>query len=140
MAPQTVPTTPSAEQSAAGEVAPGTHAAGTPAPPAVGAGPSGLAVAALVLGILALLVSAVPVVNLLALIGGIAAIALGVVAARRTGRGGPGRALAVVGAVLGGIAVTVAVLVLLVVGALFTTAGTTVDGELSDVIVELEAD
>jgi hypothetical protein len=75
--------------------------------------PNGLAIAALICGIIALLLSWIPVINFLAIILGIAAVVTGIMGLRRAGDPGYGqRGLAVGGLVTGGLALVVAVAML----------------------------
>lgn len=82
---------------------------------------NGVAIAALVCGILALVLSWIPVINLLAVVLGIAAIVTGVMGIRRArlpGRGQMG--LAVGGLVTGVIALLLSLLILIGLAGLFT--------------------
>lgn len=82
------------------------------APPAQ-QGSNGLAIAALVTGIIALLLSWIPVVNVLALVLGIVAVATGVGGVRRTRTAGVGgKGLAVGGLVTGIIAILLSLLII----------------------------
>jgi len=80
-----------------------------------------VAVTAVALGVLAVSLSLVPFVNVWALVAGAGAVALGLLVRHRVADGGAGRGLATTGAALGGLAVTVTVLVLFAVGAIYTT-------------------
>jgi hypothetical protein len=73
---------------------------------------SGLAVAALVVGIISLVLAWIPVVNLVSILGGIAALILGIVALRKANRGvAGGKGMAVAGTVLGGVSLVLAIVV-----------------------------
>jgi hypothetical protein len=75
--------------------------------------PNGLAIAALICGIIALLLSWIPVINFLAIILGIAAVVTGIMGLRRAGDPRYGqRGLAVGGLVTGGLALVVAIAML----------------------------
>lgn len=81
-----------------------------PAPPTGGTVRDGVAVAALVTGALALSFALNPLLFLLALPAGVAALVLGFMGARRAGRAGGGRGLAIGGAVTGGLGLLLALL------------------------------
>lgn len=70
----------------------------------------GLAVAALVTGVLALSLAVNPLLFLLALPAGVAALVLGFLGVRRAGRSGAGRGVAVGGLVTGGLGTLLAIL------------------------------
>jgi hypothetical protein len=92
---------------------------GTPGQPFPGGRPpsNGLAVAALVVGVISLLLAWIPVVNIVSILGGIAALVLGVVALRRAKQGtGGGKGMAIGGTVLGGVSLVAAIVVNVVVG------------------------
>lgn len=83
--------------------------------------PNSLAIAALVCGIVALLLSWIPLINLLAVVLGIAAIVTGVMGVRRANLPGHGqKGLAVGGLVTGGIALLLSVLILIGLVGLFS--------------------
>ncbi|GAA1653029.1 DUF4190 domain-containing protein [Georgenia ruanii] len=86
---------------------PGEPYAGTPYGATAHGGPrNGLGVAALVIGIIAVLLAWVPFVGLLGLVGGVVAIILGAVALSRVGRGeATNRSQSIAGIVLGALAV-----------------------------------
>lgn len=74
---------------------------------------NGIAVAALVCGVIALIVSWVPFVNVVAILLGIAAIVCGIAGIRRAGRhGGSGRGMAIGGLVTGALGLLFALFVL----------------------------
>lgn len=88
----------------------GQQAAG--APPAAGASTDGVAIAAVVIGILSLLVSWIPFVGLLGLVGGIIGLVLGFVARGRIKRRNtPGNGAAITGIVTSALAVVVSIVV-----------------------------
>jgi hypothetical protein len=91
--------------------------------------PNGLAIAALICGIIALLLSWIPVINFLAIILGIAAVVTGIMGLRRAGDPRYGqRGLAVGGLVTGGLALIVAIAMLAFFVSIFGDAD--VRGEL----------
>lgn len=82
--------------------------------------PNGLAIAALICGIVALLLSWIPLVNVLAVVLGIAAIVTGVMGIRRANRPEYGqKGIAVGGLVTGGIAFLLSVVILVGLVGLF---------------------
>ncbi|HVM14516.1 MAG TPA: hypothetical protein VM287_09315, partial [Egibacteraceae bacterium] len=82
--------------------------------------PNGVAIAALVCGIVALLLSWIPLINLLAVVLGIAAIVTGALGIRRANLPGYGqKGLAVGGLVTGGIAFLLSVVILIGLVGLF---------------------
>lgn len=93
-------------------------------PPAAGGQPAssnGFAIAALVCGIIALLLSWIPVINILALVLGIAAVICGVVGMRRAAQPGVGqRGIAVGGLVTGIVAILLSVLIFVGLVAVFS--------------------
>lgn len=73
---------------------------------------SGLAIAALVVGIISFVLAWIPVVNLVSILGGIAAVVLGVLALRKANRGvAGGKGMAIAGTVLGGISLVLSIVV-----------------------------
>ncbi|MCK6210800.1 DUF4190 domain-containing protein [Georgenia sp. EYE_87] len=73
---------------------------------------SGLAIAALVVGIISFVLAWVPVVNFVSILGGIAAVVLGVLALRKANRGvAGGKGMAIAGTVLGGISLVLSIVV-----------------------------
>ncbi|MFP4634905.1 MAG: DUF2510 domain-containing protein [Nitriliruptoraceae bacterium] len=86
-------------------------AAGGGQPPATGqSASSGLAVAALIIGILSLLVGLIPFIGLLGVVGGIIALILGLVGRSKAKRGqASGGGMALAGAVIGVIGMLVAI-------------------------------
>lgn len=116
-------------------------AGGQPVPVrADGASPSrrsGLAIAALVVGILSILLCLIPVVNIVSIVGGIAALVLGIVALRKLVPGVNGKGMAVAGIVLGALSAVVAVVVSVVLG---LAIGDAIEsGELDQVIEDAAA-
>jgi hypothetical protein len=92
---------------------------GAPGQPFPGNKPpsNGLAVAALVVGIISLLLAWIPVVNIVSIVGGIAALVLGIVAVRKANQGtAGGKGMAIGGTVLGGVSLVAAIVVNVVVG------------------------
>ncbi|GIG30190.1 DUF4190 domain-containing protein [Cellulomonas marina] len=100
---------------------------GQPQPPRS----NGMAIAALVLGILAILGCLIPLVNILSIVLGIVAVILGVVAVRRSKLVG-GRGLGITGIVLGALAIVVSAVVLAATIAAFGS----LDQEQLDQIVD----
>jgi hypothetical protein len=97
---------------------------GYPQPPGYGPPPpakptNGLAVAALVVGLIALLICWVPVIGILA---GLVALGLGIAGWVRASRTGTGTGLAVAGTVLGGLAVIAGILATVVLVSIIGTA------------------
>ena len=89
---------------------------------------NGVAVAALVCGLLALVVSPFPVVNLASFVLGIAAVVCGVLGVRNANIPGlGGRGIAITGVVTGALALAVAVLVYAAFTALLGDAGGILD-------------
>ena len=82
-----------------------------PSPLPAGPAKNGLGTAALVLGILALVGSWIPVLNIFALILGVVAVILGLVGLRKQPK-----TLALVGTILGGLAIIVSIIVLVFFG------------------------
>lgn len=82
---------------------------------------NGLAIAALVCGIFALLLSWIPLINVLALVLGLVAIGCGVAGIRRAGAPGVGqKGLAIGGLVTGILAVLLSLLILVSVATIFS--------------------
>lgn len=108
-------------------------AGGQPPPPQQRPQSNGVAIAALVCGILALMLSWIPVINVLALILGVVAIVTGVMGIRRAGLPGLGqKGLAVGGLVTGVIAVLLSLLILI------GLAGLIADPEFREFFDQLE--
>lgn len=83
--------------------------------------PNGMAIAALVCGIVALVLSWIPLINVLAIILAIAAIATGIAGIRRAGQPHVGqKGLAVGGLVAGVVAVLLSLLILIGIASVFT--------------------
>lgn len=101
--------------------------------------PSGVVIGGVVVGAGALLVSAIPFVNVLSVVGGIAAVVIGVLVLRRLAPGAAGRGLAVAAVVLGALATAIATAVLLVVGTLVITGDRITVDELGPVELVEEA-
>lgn len=99
--------------------------------------PSGLAIAALVVGGVSLLLCLVPVINALSIVGGIAAVVLGLVALRRLSPQVTGRGLAIGGIALGAVSAVVAIAIWGLLGA--AVGGFVEDGGFSSVVEELES-
>jgi hypothetical protein len=72
---------------------------------------NGIAVAALVIGILSLLVSFLPLIGLIGVIGGIVALILGIVGRSNAKKGAGGGGMAIAGIVTGSIAMVIAILI-----------------------------
>lgn len=116
------PAYPGAGAPAYGSPAPGAPAYGAPAygTPGYGTGypapapkkTNGKAVAALILGILALLGSWIPFANIVSILMGIAALILGILGVKAARSGVGGRGLGIGGVVTGGVAIVVSALVL----------------------------
>lgn len=145
--------TPSYPQDApSGPAAPGPYASGAPqggpgqnpyaspygyAPPGMytgyqgqypGPGPSntnGIAIAALIVGLISLMMSAIPIINAISIVGGITALILGIVGLRtaRSGSAG-GHGMALTGVITGSVAFVVSISVIV---ALTRFVGTVVD-------------
>lgn len=95
-------------------------------------GASGLAVAALVVGIVSLLIAWVPLVNVAAILGGLVAVVLGALALSRIRRSGQtGKGLAVAGLVLGGLSVVASIIVNVALGAFVEEVGAAVEEQQS---------
>jgi hypothetical protein len=109
-----------------------------PASPPPGAAPkqasNGLAIAALIIGILSTAAAFIPLFGMIVAIpGGIAAIVLGIFARNRAKEVG-GAGLAMTGIITGAAAIVIALVWALVVGAIFTQ----VDADLRDTIEQLD--
>lgn len=79
--------------------------AGTTAAPASGGGTDGLSLAALIIGLLSLLVAWIPFLGLLGVVGGVIAVVLGLLGRGRARRAASGAGLAISGLVCGVLAV-----------------------------------
>lgn len=99
--------------------------------------PSGLAIAALVVGGVSLLLCLIPVVNAVSIVGGIAAVVLGLVALRKLSPQVTGKGLAIGGIALGVVSAVVAVAIWGLLGA--AVGGFLDDGGFSTVIEEAPA-
>jgi len=87
----------------------GPQGTGWPADPAPSR-PSGQAVAALVIGIVSVLLCLIPVVNAISIVGGVVAVVLGMLALRKLVPGRPaGKGFAITGIVLGAVSAVVAI-------------------------------
>lgn len=102
---------------------------GGSSPAAAGASTNGIAVAALVVGILSLLVSFIPLVGLIGVVGGIVAVILGIIARGKVKQGAGGSGMAIGGIVTGAIAIVIAVLI---TAALFAFGSTFMGESFSD--------
>ncbi|MFD1505453.1 hypothetical protein FE374_02325 [Georgenia yuyongxinii] len=116
-----------------------------PPPPYAAQRPgSGMAIAAFVIGIVALLLAWIPVINVIAIIGGIVAVVLGIISIRKVGRGeAGGKGFAITGIVLAGLAIIGSILMNVVFGAVLNEVDKTVQRELesaSAVVEEQAAD
>ncbi|WP_448070867.1 DUF4190 domain-containing protein [Georgenia yuyongxinii] len=111
-----------------------------PQPPYPASRPgSGMAIAAFVIGIVALLLAWIPVINVISIVGGIVAVVLGVIAVRKVARGeGGGKGLAVTGIVLAGLAIIGSILINVVFGAVLTEIDKTVQRELGSASAVVE--
>lgn len=97
----------------------------------------GLAIAALVLGILALLGSWIPFLNIVSIIMGIVGLILGIVAISKASKGqAGGRVMAMVGSAL----CVLAIVLSIVVNVVAFNAGTTFIEENPEILRELEQD
>jgi hypothetical protein len=92
-----------------GQPAPLQYAAGAPPTKT-----NGLAIGALVAGVLALFVCAVPFVNIFSILAGAAAVVMGLIGARKASALG-GKGLAIAGIITGALAVVVSIIVLVAV-------------------------
>lgn len=70
-----------------------------------------MAVAALVVGILSLLIAFIPLIGLIGVIGGLIALILGIVGRSKVRQGADGGGMAVAGIVTGALAIVIAVLI-----------------------------
>lgn len=96
---------------------------------------NGLAIAALVVGIISLLLSFIPFVNIAAILGGIAALVLGFLGLRKAKEGTVGgRGMSITGLVLGVVSVLISIAVLVAT----VVALNNLPGELGEVIEEAE--
>lgn len=101
--------------------------------------PKGMAVAALVLGILAILNCWLPLVNIVAIVMGIIGIILGIVALRKVSAGtGSGKGLSIGGIVCGAIGVVVSIIISFGTVALFNTALEESNLNMEDLTAEIE--
>ncbi|WNB85525.1 DUF4190 domain-containing protein [Cellulomonas sp. ATA003] len=99
--------------------------------------PSGLAIASVVVGGVSLLLCLVPVVNAVSIVGGIAAVVLGLVALRRLSPQVSGKGLALGGIALGVVSAIISVAIWVLIGA--AVGGLVDDGGISSVVEELES-
>lgn len=112
--PQTPPPPPPSDDPGGQQWQSGNAPAGGQPPPQQGAQSNGPAIAALVCGILALVLSWIPVINVLSVILGIVAIVTGIMGIRRAGSPGIGqKGLAIGGLVTGVIALLLSLLILI---------------------------
>ena len=101
-------------------------------PPQPNRAANGLAVAALVVGILSILLAWIPVINIVAIIGGLVAVVLGALALnkiKKSGQGGKG--LAIAGLILGALSVVAGILVNVALGAFVSEVETAVEEQQS---------
>jgi uncharacterized membrane protein len=116
------------------------YAAGQPyagGPQQPGRPGSGLAIAAFVIGIVAFLLAWIPVINIVAIIGGIVAVILGAVALSKASKGqAGGKGFAIAGLVLSGIAIVGGILMNVVFGAAISSA---VDDAVQESIADTES-
>ncbi len=110
-----------------------------------GAPPSknnGLAITALILGILALLLAWIPIVNFLSLVLGLAAVVLGFMGMRKAAVSG-GKGLAIGGIITGGLALLATILMIVVAAVWLNNADDEIDDwndELDRINEQLEED
>lgn len=98
--------------------------------PAGGSGSNGLAVAALIIGILSLLIAIFPFVGLLGTLGGIAAVILGIVGRKKIARGqASGGGMAMTGIITGVLAIVLSLVVTVGAALFFQRVG---DGFLDE--------
>ncbi|KAE8764086.1 DUF4190 domain-containing protein [Georgenia thermotolerans] len=110
---------------------PGQPYAGGPQQP--GRPSSGLAIAAFVIGIVAFLMAWIPVINVVAIIGGIVAVVLGAIALSKASKGqAGGKGLAIAGLVLSGLAIVGAILMNVVFGAALSAVDDAVQESIQD--------
>ncbi|GAA2721353.1 hypothetical protein [Cellulomonas aerilata] len=95
------------------------------------------AVAAFVVGLVSVVLCALPLVNLISVVGGLVAVVLGVVGLRTLRPGVPGKGFAIAGTVLGAVGLVVAVVMLLVIGAAVKSLDES--GELGAILDEVQA-
>lgn len=113
--------------------------------PQYGAPPSknnGMAITALILGILALLLAWIPIVNFLSIVLGLAAVVLGFLGMRKAAVAG-GRGLAIGGIVTGGLALLATILMIVVAAIWLNNADDEIDDwndELDRINEQLEED
>ncbi len=99
----------------------------------------GLAIAALVLGIVAILGAWIPFAGLFSVVLGIAGLVLGIVALVKANRGqAGGRAMAIVGAVLGGLSIVVGIASTVIAVVAITDASDEIGGDWESLISEIE--
>lgn len=132
--PQTPPPPPPSNEPGGQQwQSPSQPAGDQPPPPQQQSQSNGVAVAALVCGILALVLSWIPVINVLSVILGVVAIVTGVMGIRRASLPGLGqKGIAVGGLVTGVIAVLLSLLILI------GLAGLVTDPEFRDFFEQLE--
>ena len=101
-----------------------------------------MAIIALVLGIVALLIAWIPVVNFFAIVLGIVALILGFIAMKKSAELG-GRGMAIGGIVTGGLALLGSILMIVVISAWLNTASNEIDDwndELDELNEQLQDD
>lgn len=131
--PQTPPPPPPSNDPGAQQWQSANGAAGSQPPPQQQPQSNGMAIAALVCGILALVLSWIPVVNVLSVILGITAIVAGILGIRRANLPGLGqKGLAIGGLVTGVIALLLSLLILIGLAGLFS------DPEFRELFEQLE--
>jgi hypothetical protein len=100
---------------------------------------SGMAIAAFVIGIVALLLAWIPIINVISIVGGIVAVVLGIIAIRKVGRGeAGGKGFAITGIVLAGLAIIGSILMNVVFGAVLSEVDKTVQRELESAAATVE--
>ena len=98
---------------------------------------SGLALAALIVGVVSLLLAVIPLINAFSILGGIAAVVVGIMALRRLTPQVSGKGLAVAGIVTGALGALVAIVMWILVG--FAIASFE-EGDLGPVLEEMSTD
>ncbi|GAA1648275.1 DUF4190 domain-containing protein [Georgenia ruanii] len=97
---------------------------------------SGLAIAAFVIGIVAFLLAWIPIINIVAIVGGIVAVILGALALSKAAKGqAGGKGFAIAGLVLSGIAIVGGILMNVIFGAAISSA---VDDAVQESIADTE--
>jgi len=98
---------------------------------------NGMATAALVVGIVALLLCLIPFVNVVSIVGGLVAVVLGVLAMKKAKAGAPGKGMGVAGVVLGAISAVVALIVTVVAGMAIGAVSDEVNAAIEEAETEL---